>query len=142
MLLGFIRNSNPSSFSTRIAAIFHMLPITGPFPAPPKRPLAHGTVFFEETFLFQNLFASRLHEASFFAGLVWTPSASFSQIEDKSVVAVRDDIACVASLTSERPLYRCLINGPLTLARFCKAVGLLLLLKPPKMPINRVSTST
>ena len=63
-----VRTDKASSFATRIAAIFHMLPITGPFPAPPKRPLAHDTVLFQETFLFQNLFASHLHGASFFCG--------------------------------------------------------------------------
>lgn len=126
LLRGPVRTVKPSSFSTGIAAIFHMLPITGPFPTPLKRPLAHDTVLFQKTFLFQNPLASRLHEESFILRGLWMPSASFSPREEKPVIVARDDIALVASLTSERPLYRCLINGPLPVARFCKAVGLLL----------------
>ena len=82
MLRGPIRAGKTSSFSTTIAAVFHMLPITGPFPTPLKRPVAYHAVLFQGDVFFQTPFAFRPHEKTLFLDSE-TPSASFSRFAER-----------------------------------------------------------
>ena len=88
MLRGPIRAGKTSSFSTSIAAVFYMLPITGPFPTPLKRPVAYHAVFFQGDVLFPSPFAFRPHEETSLLGS-WTPSASFSRLAERDGSSLR-----------------------------------------------------